>query len=126
MADRSIQNGVIRHAMADLAADPRQAVDRPGEHWSAWGMVKALAGYVADKLETDVMPTFHALGRQGAKDLHNAIVPAFPDSVRSVDEPGTPLTPTQFMVNADFREYDAELAAAAARGRPEQERGLER
>ncbi|HEX4131479.1 MAG TPA: hypothetical protein VHZ24_15680 [Pirellulales bacterium] len=42
-----------------------------------------------------------ALLRQGAKDLHNAIVPAFPQSAHSLDEPGTPLNPTQQMVTND-------------------------
>jgi hypothetical protein len=40
--------------------------------------------------------------RQGAKDLHNAIVPAFPDSARSMDEPGMPLNPTSQMVTQDL------------------------
>jgi hypothetical protein len=39
-----------------------------------------------------------ALFREGLKDLQNAILPAFPDSLRGVDEPGTPLNPTQIMV----------------------------
>jgi hypothetical protein len=43
--------------------------------------------------------TVEAMIRQGAKDLHNAIVPAFPDSQKSVDEPGLPMTPTQLQVN---------------------------
>jgi len=72
-----------------------------------------------------------ALGRQGAKDLHNAIIPAFPDSARSQDELGTPLTPTPQMVNEDLkgsRSYDSFLESYAARGRDgqEQERGIER
>lgn len=29
---------------------------------------------------------------EGAKDAHNMIVPAFPDSYRGVDQPGTPLS----------------------------------
>lgn len=90
------------------------------------GAVKGVLNYVWDKIQTDVAPTMHALGREGAKDLWNNVVPAFPDSARGVDEPGTPLTPTQFMVNADFREYDAELAAAAARPQQGPEQGLER
>lgn len=34
-----------------------------------------------------------AQGRQGAKDLHNSIVPAFPTYAHGVDEVGTPLNP---------------------------------
>lgn len=34
-----------------------------------------------------------AVVRQGAKDLHNNIVPAFPTYAHGVDEPGTPLNP---------------------------------
>jgi len=90
------------------------------------GILQRIGSYVWNKITTDVVPTLHALGRQGAIDLHNGVIPAFPDSARSMDQPGTPLMPTQFMVNADFREYDAEVAAAAARGGPEEGRGMER
>ena len=71
-----------------------------------------------------------ALGRQGAKDLYNAIIPAFPQSAHSQDEPGTPLTPTQAMVTADLgtvHGYQAMLDGYAARGQSRgQERGIER
>jgi hypothetical protein len=49
--------------------------------------------------------------REGAKDLWNAIVPAFPDSQRAVDEQGTPLNPTPQNVTAalgNFHGYDAD------------------
>jgi hypothetical protein len=39
-----------------------------------------------------------AMFREGLKDLQNAILPAFPESQRGVEEPGTPLVPTQSMV----------------------------
>lgn len=39
-----------------------------------------------------------ALFREGLKDLQNVVLHAFPDSVRGVEEPGTPLNPTQQMV----------------------------
>jgi hypothetical protein len=35
-----------------------------------------------------------AMWREGLKDLQNAILPAFPDSQRGVEEAGTPLNPT--------------------------------
>ena len=65
----------------------------------------------------------NALLREGAKDLHNAIVPAFPTS-RGVDEPGTPLSPTSQMVTADLgtgkedKGYAAMLGGFAARAAP--------
>lgn len=35
-----------------------------------------------------------AMWREGLKDLQNAILPAFPESQRGVEEAGTPLNPT--------------------------------
>lgn len=56
------------------------------------------------------MGQVEALVRQGAKDLYNALVPAFPQSVRGLDEPGTPLNPTQQMVTSEVSaEYEARL-----------------
>ena len=73
---------------------------------------------------------FDAWVRQGAKDLHNAIVPAFPGSVRSTDELGTPLNPTQSMVTHDlgedsYREFQTQRKAEAQEKEPS-ERGIER
>lgn len=70
---------------------------------------------------------FKAWMRQGAKDLHSSIVPAFPDSARSQDEAGTPLNPTSQIVTNQVGGYDAELNTSAARGRSKsEERGMER
>jgi hypothetical protein len=73
---------------------------------------------------------FEAWVRQGAKDLHNAIVPAFPESARGVEEIGTPLAPTQAMVTQDLEvgSYENDLSHYAARAEPQQEaeRGMER
>jgi hypothetical protein len=51
---------------------------------------------MADKAPlVDRMWSFtESLARQGAKDLHNAIVPAFPAYVHGTDEPGQPLNPS--------------------------------
>ena len=52
-----------------------------------------------------------AILREGAKDAWNQLIPAFPDSMRCVDEPGTPLNPTQQMVTNDLGEsYQGQLA----------------
>jgi len=69
---------------------------------------------------------FDAWVREGAKDLHNRIVPSQGMQGPGVDEQGTPLNPTPQIVTEEMQGYDAEVAAAAARGRPEEERGLER
>jgi hypothetical protein len=70
---------------------------------------------------------FVAWMRQGAKDLYNAIVPALPQSVRSIDEPGTPLNPTQQMVTNDLGEsYHDYVGRQQAQVRETTERGLER
>jgi hypothetical protein len=61
---------------------------------------------------------FAALLRQGAKDLHNAVVPAFPDSARGVDELGTPSSPTPQMVTQDLgadKGYSAMLDSYASK-----------
>jgi hypothetical protein len=48
----------------------------------------------------------NAWGRQGAKDLHNAVAPAFPASQKSLDEAGTPLNPTSQIVTAELEGRD--------------------
>lgn len=53
-----------------------------------------------------------ALFREGLKDLQNAILPAFPDSQKGVEEPGTPLNPTQQMVT---EEVNPPIRAASER-----------
>ena len=67
--------------------------------------------------------TLMGLARQGAKDLHNHIVPAFPVYTHGVDEPGTPLTP-------QFSSFDDKVASVAppspAAGKePEQDKGVD-
>ena len=57
-----------------------------------------------------------AMWREGLKDLQNAILPAFPDSQRGVEEPGTPLSPTSQQVTQDlgnFRGYEQVLESYA-------------
>jgi hypothetical protein len=76
----------------------------------------------------DLEGQFEAWIAEGAKDLHNAIVPAFPDSQRGVDQLGTPLNMPSQIVTEDLKGgYEAELERAAAMGQGiEQDRGLER
>lgn len=74
-------------------------------------------------------PLYAAL-RQGAKELAQAL-PAFPDSVRPIEEPGTLGNPTQAMITEEigtFHGYDSMLDGYAARGgdRDQQEKGQER
>ena len=77
--------------------------------------------------ETKIGAEIDALLRQGAKDLHNAIVPAFPQSVRSNDEPGTPLNPTPQMVTDDLvKGYDEALTGYARQPQPENTPEMER
>ena len=73
-----------------------------------------------------------ALGREGLKDLQNAVLHAFPDSTRLHEEPGAPLSPTQAMVTKDvgtvygFQDVlDGYADRGSGHGR-EQERGQER
>jgi hypothetical protein len=74
-------------------------------------------------------PLYAAL-RQGAKEIAQAL-PAFPDSVHPVEEPGTLGNPTQAMVTQEIgtvQGYNSTLEDYASRGagREEQERGMER
>ncbi|MBS0263428.1 MAG: hypothetical protein JSS02_15910 [Planctomycetes bacterium] len=71
-----------------------------------------------------------AAGRQGLKELEQ-ILPAFPESVHPVDEPGTLGVPTQAMVTQEigtFHGYQSMIDGYAGRAqqREEQERGMER
>ena len=54
--------------------------------------------------------------REGAKDLWNAIVPAFPQNQHYVDEQGTPLNPTPQVVTDQMglNDYDPSWAAHRA------------
>lgn len=66
-----------------------------------------------------------ALWREGLKDLQNAVLHAFPDSQRLVEEPGAPLTPTQQQVTAEqgnVNGFEAALDQAARRGGLDQDR----
>jgi len=73
-----------------------------------------------------------ALGREGLKDLQNAVLHAFPDSMRLHEEPGSPLSPTQAMVTKDVGTvygFQEVLDGYAARGTVhghERDKGLER
>jgi hypothetical protein len=73
-------------------------------------------------------PLYAAL-RQGAKELAQAL-PALPDSIRPVEEPGTLGNPTQQMVTQEIgtvHGYDRMLDQHAERGASrEPERELER
>jgi hypothetical protein len=55
---------------------------------------------------------FRSWMAEGAKDFHNAIVPAFPDSQRGVDQAGTPLSPTsQMTTDSLYSERNGEYEA---------------
>jgi hypothetical protein len=66
--------------------------------------------------------------RQGAKELAQ-ILPAFPESVRVVEEPGMMGNPTQYEVNNQVgvgRDIDKMLDAYAARGQQGREQSQEK
>jgi hypothetical protein len=73
-----------------------------------------------------------AVGREGLKDLQNAVLHAFPDSQRLHEEPGAPGSPTQAMVTKDVGTvygFQQKLDGYAERGTvhgQEQDKGLER
>ncbi len=63
--------------------------------------LKAAAHWVGE----NVMPDVYAKVRQGAKEFEQ-VIPAFPDSIRTIDEPGTLGCPTQLSVNLENGTYD--------------------
>jgi hypothetical protein len=84
--------------------------------------------------ETTSRPSFsaplYAAMRQGAKEIAQ-VLPAFPESVRPVEEAGTLGNPTQAMVTQEIgtvHGFQERLEDYAARGqdREQQERGMER
>jgi hypothetical protein len=65
-----------------------------------------------------------AFGRQGLKELAQ-VLPAFPDSVRPVEEAGMFGNPTPQIVTKEMGAgYQDMLREAALRTEPEQERGM--
>ena len=44
----------------------------------------------------------HAAWRSGLKDLQDAVIPAFPDSMKPREEPGAIATPTPQLVTANM------------------------
>lgn len=80
--------------------------------------------------ETTLGGELQALGRQGLKDLQNNLGTAFPQSDRSVTEPGTPGNPTSQMVTESLDpEYRAMLDEYASRGNGQEQQldeGMER
>jgi hypothetical protein len=81
---------------------------------------------VADKQEINrpsFMAPLWAAVRQGGKEIEQ-ILPAFPDSVRCVNEPGTLGNPTMQMVTAEMgtlNGYDRMLDHYASQGHEERE-----
>lgn len=59
----------------------------------------------AEKFKTEVSSTVAAWLRQGAKELGQAIVPAFPDSMRPIEEMGMPGNPTSQKVSLSMGLY---------------------
>ncbi len=58
-----------------------------------------------EKFKSDISTTVAAWLRQGAKELGQAIVPAFPDSIRPVEEIGLPGNPTSQQVSLSMGLY---------------------
>ena len=85
---------------------------RTPEEKTFWDHVKAIAHWIGE----NVMPDLYAKGRQGFKEFEQ-VLPAFPDSIRTVDEIGTLGCPTQLTVNLENGAYD-EWQDAKDRGEP--------
>lgn len=101
------------------------------EQQASPGLTERLAQKALDKINEwgDSQPSFSgqlaAMGREGLKDLQNAILPAFPESQRGVEEPGTPLNPTPQQVTQDlgnFHGYEQMLESYSPPRTPEVQR----
>jgi hypothetical protein len=57
-------------------------------------------GRTAGWIDENIMPAMYAFTRQGAKEFAQ-VLPAFPDSVKPVEELGTMGNPTQLSVNQE-------------------------
>jgi hypothetical protein len=84
----------------------------------------------AQRVQPSFSAPFWAAWRQGLKELGQAL-PAFPDSIRPVEELGTMGNPTQAMVTQEigtFPGYQAMFDSYANRtpGHDNDERGMER
>ena len=101
------------------------------------GITEVVAQKMVDKVNewADSQPQFTgqlaAMWREGLKDLQNAIMPAFPDSQRGVEESGTPLNPTSQQVTQDmgnFKGYQEMLDSYAPPSAPvvQQENEMQR
>jgi hypothetical protein len=66
-----------------------------------------------------------AMGRQGATDLHNAVVPAFPDSQKGVDVQGTPMHPTNYEVTKERQGYTPSSTISRGDESPEMDMEIE-
>jgi len=76
---------------------------------------------------------FAAWLREGAKDLQNAVLKAFPDSMTLTNEPGAPGSPTPQQVTraldqtGTFRNHlDGYVNRATAEREPDKNQGMER
>jgi len=73
----------------------------------------------------DIKATALAAGRMGAKELAQAL-PAFPDSIRPVEEVGMPGNPTQMAVNQENGTFDEWMASKQRDVQPEAQAEMER
>lgn len=87
------------------------ADDNIQEQQAKPGITERVAQKAMDKIRewSADQPSFtgqlDSMWREGLKDLQNAILPAFPDSQRGVEEPGTPLNPTPQQVTQDLGNF---------------------
>jgi len=94
---------------------------------------KSWVGRAVGWIGENVVPAFSASWRQGLKEV-GQVLPAFPDSIRPVEELGTLGNPTQLEVNMEKgvqpsygrSSYGEYLASHQSEVRESQDRGLER
>lgn len=109
MADQNIQNNVINHARADMAADPAMSHDAPARSGqSFWAQMAAM-------------------GREMIKDIRQTMNEVMFGHHEHAPELGTPMNPTPQMTTEAIKGFDAEMAMYASRAQTQdQAQAMER
>ena len=114
MADKEIQDAVVRHAVQDMAEVPASS------HKNETSLLGQIAGTMADPEQYAVL---WAEWRRGLKDLQNAVLNPWGGTH---EEPGTIANPTPQIVTQEIQGWDAEVQSFAGRAQADRDRGQER
>jgi hypothetical protein len=71
--------------------------------------VRQVGQTIKDVSDSAGAAPIHAALRGGLKDLQDAILPAFPDSMKAREEPGSIASPTQQIVTQQMKDKSADF-----------------